>query len=155
MARPDWLTRTVEERFWAKVAKAGPKECWLWQGAKANYGYGNFQLGGKGGNVGAHRFSWQLHFGRIPAGLRVLHRCDVTACVNPAHLELGDQSKNMRDSYARGRRGNAKLNPDKVRQIRRMLASSKLSKAAIGRIFGVDRSAIWSIHYRKAWAHVA
>jgi hypothetical protein len=39
--------------------------------------------------------------GPIPAGLCVLHRCDVRPCINPDHLFLGTQKDNMADMAAK------------------------------------------------------
>lgn len=74
--------------------------CWRWIGASRGVGYGAIKVGGK--VLDAHRYSWQVFHGQIPSGCQVLHRCDNRACVNPAHLELGDASKNRRDAIARG-----------------------------------------------------
>lgn len=89
-------------QFWAKVAKAGPNDCWLWLGHKMPYGYGTY---GKPKQL-AHRRAWELTNGPIPDGLMVLHNCpdgDNPSCVNPAHLWLGTQTDNMRDAAAKGR----------------------------------------------------
>lgn len=50
----------------------------------------------------AHRVSWLLANGD-PGDLMVLHHCDVPACVNPAHLFLGDANDNNKDMAAKGR----------------------------------------------------
>ena len=75
--------------------------CWLWVGPHDRDGYGSAPR--TGGEVRAHRVSWVLAHGPIPPGRWVLHACDVPACVNPAHLFLGDHTINMRDRSAKGR----------------------------------------------------
>ena len=89
-------TRDPVRRFWEKVDKRGPDECWLWMGAQTSGGYGTFWVEGKP-NVRAHRFSYALANGPIPDGTVVDHRCDVHLCVNPAHLRaLGNRENIMR-----------------------------------------------------------
>lgn len=89
-------------RFWSKV-KVGQGGCWLWQAAiLGRTGYGSYQFGRKR-KERAHRIAWQLENGPIPAGISVLHRCDVPACVNPDHLFLGTHADNMRDKTLKGR----------------------------------------------------
>ena len=97
-------TRPIEERFFEKVVKGD--SCWTWLGQKdRNNGYGTFSvlINGKSKNIKAHRFSWTLFNGEIPAGLWVLHKCDNPQCTNPDHLFLGDRKKNMDDAAEKGR----------------------------------------------------
>ena len=74
--------------------------CWLWGGASAR-GYGYLKAKGKIHRV--HRLSWERHNGPIPKGLCVLHKCDVTYCLNPGHLFLGTQKDNIHDAVKKGR----------------------------------------------------
>jgi hypothetical protein len=107
---------------------------------------------------------WEECRGPIPAGLQVMHTCDVRACINPAHLELGTQSKNMRDAYARDRHpGNgdqrgerhprAKLSVLDVEAIR-VRAQRGESHTAIARDYPVVRSHISLIVRRRSWSHL-
>lgn len=76
-------------------------ECWLFIGGRNNSGYGSVWYRSEA--HGAHRVSWKLHRGPIPDGLWVLHKCDVRACCNPAHLWLGTPQDNVQDAIAKGR----------------------------------------------------
>lgn len=84
--------------------------CWLWTGAKNIGGYGWFAIGRQEDGRKwiekrwmANRYSWFLHFGEIPDGLWVLHKCDNPPCVRPTHFFLGDNQKNQQDSHGKDR----------------------------------------------------
>lgn len=75
--------------------------CQLWIGPLNQGGYGKIKISGQ--MCGAHRISYSENCGPIPAGSFVLHKCDTPACVNPAHLFLGDAGDNMRDATKKRR----------------------------------------------------
>ncbi len=95
--REDELTR-----FWMRVDRSGA--CWVWKSSQSRGAYGSFRRD-DGVAVGAHRHSYALRHGPIPAGLHVLHSCDNPPCVNPDHLSLGTHADNMRDMATKGRAG--------------------------------------------------
>lgn len=92
------------KRFHSKTKLDPETGCILWQAARSPDGYGKFQLngGGKQRHIRAHRYAFFLRHGRWPHDM-ALHRCDTPMCVNPDHLEDGDQAKKVRDCVARGR----------------------------------------------------
>lgn len=94
--------RPLADRFWEKVHKT--ESCWLWTASvKDGFPYGQIGHPGTRTPRRAHRVSWELHNGPIPAGLFVLHKCDNPRCVRPDHLFLGTQSDNLKDAYSKGR----------------------------------------------------
>lgn len=95
--------RTVEERFWSKVAVGKPDECWEWRRSRKADGYGQFKLASGQSPQRSSRIAWILTFGAIPDRLWVLHRCDNPPCCNLAHLFLGTAADNHADMTAKGR----------------------------------------------------
>ncbi len=72
-------------RFLRSVDLSNPSGCWLWHGAFAPNGYGQFSVRCKLWR--AHRFAYEFLIGSIPLELEIDHLCKVRACVNPRHLE--------------------------------------------------------------------
>ena len=150
--------KTPEERFWLYANRA-ERGCWEWTGTRSN-GYGFMWIAAGKPRVLAHRFSYELHHGPVPAGFNVCHTCDNPWCVNPAHLFAGTDKDNMRDMIAKGRdhhpplqgeaNGSAKLNAIQVRKIRQL----KMTARQLADRFGVSKQLIDAIRQRRLWAHI-
>lgn len=103
-----------------------------------------------------HRLVWTLRHGKIPDGLKVLHKCDNRACINLRHLFLGTDTDNMRDRdrkqrQARGERmHNAVLTAAKVRYLRRV----KITATALSRRWGISITAICKARAGDTWKHI-
>lgn len=143
--------QTLEDRFWTKVDRRGPEECWPWTAAIFRGGYGQFRAAGR--SIYAHRVAFLLVTGQDPGPLQVRHRCDNPACCNPSHLEVGTHADNMRDKAERGRVTGAILTPEKVREIRRRVAAGE-SQTAVARDLGVGRRTVRDAVNRRTWKHV-
>lgn len=144
------------ERFLSKVQK-GPG-CWLWVGAKrSSYGHGAMRVGsGRTAPVhNAHRVSYALFVGPVPADAFVCHQCDVPHCVNPGHLFLGTPKDNFWDMFNKGRYKSGftpKLRPEDVLEIRRL--SETHSRRDLSRRFGVSVENVRDIIKRRRWRHL-
>jgi len=121
--------------------------CWIWTKSLNFDGYGQARYRRK--NIAAHRLSYIIYKGDIPEGLLVCHDCDNPACVNPTHLEIGTQKKNMRDCLARGRyRGAAqKLRPQDYAEIARIYNNSLqfIPAREVGEMFNISAGYVRSI----------
>lgn len=96
------MVKSLSEKMEDRTIPVTESGCWLWTGHLSDWGYGTLHVG-NGKEVKAHRLAWELAYGPIPPKMHVCHRCDVTSCVNPAHLFLGTNADNMRDCLAKGR----------------------------------------------------
>lgn len=154
------MAQTLEQRFWGKVNKRGPNECWPWTAARHKYGYGCFRIGKKWHR--ASRIAWELSTGKKPAQhLGVLHRCDNPSCCNPHHLFLGTQLDNVRDMAAKGRRVNH-LGEDHGRSVLttadvKIIRATPFRRGAFTELaerLGVAKNTIGDIYRRRTWRHV-
>ena len=84
---------TTLDRFWRYVEPEPNSGCWLWIGTRDHHDYGVFWNGEK--TVRAHRFAYEHFRAPIPTGLGIDHRCRVTSCVNPQHLDPCTQRENV------------------------------------------------------------
>ena len=147
-------------RFHSKYSPEPNTGCWIWTGSD-NYRYGLIASNGR--QMKAHRVSYELHHGSIPAGMVVMHQCDNPLCVNPAHLKLGTQLDNIKDRDRKGRQvpsrptgqlnGMSKLSVSAVQSIKSLAEAGSLhSDLAV--LFGVSRTCVSFISSGKRWAHV-
>lgn len=134
--------------------------CWKWHGSLCKgYGHcGGMKAGQR--HIRAHRLSWILHYGPIPEGMCVLHRCDVKSCTNPQHLFLGSHRDNVADKVKKGRQANG----EKCRTTRLCASDVKrvfelrkdgATQWGIAHQFGVTQSCIYRILAGHSWKHLS
>lgn len=133
-------------RFLKYVSPLPLGSCWAWVGGFKGGGYGAFAMWSRGVvSERAHRASFIIFRGEIPAGLCVLHHCDHRWCVNPQHLFLGTLADNVHDMFAKGRRppvlgtqnGRSKLTTAQVEELRQKYATRKFRQADLAEEYGV------------------
>lgn len=97
----DDSVETLAARFWSKVDRRGPDECWPWTAGGNQFGRGMIRYRGK--KPMATHVSLMLSGRPLRPGEWALHHCDNPSCVNPTHLFAGNQYDNMRDMVEKGR----------------------------------------------------
>jgi len=88
-------------RFWTKVDRREPHECWLWTAGVDHRGYGRFYHAGR--TRPATHMALLIKGEARQDGKDACHSCDNPRCCNPAHLWWGSRSENMKDAAAKGR----------------------------------------------------
>lgn len=145
----------VADRLRSKTKIDRITGCWEWTASKTSSGYGKIFVTGK--LRGAHRVSYELHHGPIQDGMRVLHRCDNPACINPEHLFLGSDADNVADMISKGRQQKgsrhykSKLSENDVLAIR---STKNKTNQNLAEQFGVTAATISFVRAGKIWKHV-
>ncbi len=150
--------RPLVEKFMSRLDK-DESGCWLWRGVLRASGHAHWRT--RQYRDYAHRWSYRLFRGEIPAGAFVCHTCDVAHCVNPDHLYIGSHRDNMRDMKERGRAARpigeahpmARLNEEQVRHIRHAKAAGA-SAPDLACAFGVSASTINMAASGRNWKHI-
>lgn len=155
------LTTPALVRFWNSTDKSGGSDaCWECCLGKDKDGYAHIVIEGK--RTIAHRYSWQLHNGYIPAGMWVLHSCDNPPCVNPKHLFLGTCQDNIDDKMTKGRhkgpRGESnrgsKLSKTQVIRVRLLRRIFGYTYPKLSKMFGIHKNTAQRICTGKLWSHL-
>lgn len=154
----------MSKTFWPFVSPEPNTGCWLFDkhGPKSGYAV---TANGRGGRSVAHRVSWEIHHGLIPAGMVVCHKCDVRCCVNPDHLFIGTQRDNILDMHSKGRDhqtanpsstmcgsrvGTSKLTETDVRAIKE-LSCRGMSQRRIAARFHVAQTTVSDAVRGRSW----
>lgn len=150
-----YYTRDPVQRFWLNVNKTDG--CWLWTGGTHKTSYGRFNVNYR--KVLVHRFSYELHKGKIPKGLVVRHTCHNPLCVNPEHLLVGTQADNMDDCIKANRqckgsgKSDAKINESIAKDIKSKLAKGERN-IDIAEYYGISKDIVSCIKRGLNWKHV-
>lgn len=129
------------------VFNSNQSECTIWPyGTSDPYGLIRFE----NKNYRVHQVAYFIFHGEIDNKLFVLHKCNNKRCVNPYHLELGSQKKNVQhywltDGVHRKKeikyKKPYKLNHEKFMEIIK-LRKEGMNLKDIGLRFGVSESYI-------------
>jgi HNH endonuclease len=127
--------------------------CWIWLGALDQDNYGVAWDSAMQRNARAHRHVYETLVGEIPAGKKLLHRCDNPCCVNPDHMFVGTTADNNADCKAKGRNAAGVKHPQNKLSIEQVLAirQSAESQRKLAVRFGVSQSLISHIKTRRLW----
>lgn len=141
--------------------------CWVWKGHLSPAGYGHFvKARSECGSVLAHRYSWWLHNGkpnleRSHVKNCILHKCNNKQCCNPDHLYKGTKKDNSRDKNVARTNGmhkvtgtqncNAKLDWEKVTEIRRSYSHEGMNQYMLADKYGVTQPTIKEILKYRTW----
>jgi hypothetical protein len=147
-------TMSEAERFWSHVDKNGMfcrrlgTKCWIWDAYCSKEGYGQFRIGshrdGSRRIVRAHVYAFELAFGKLAAGLNVLHKCDNPPCVRESHLFSGTAADNILDCVRKKRNGPMEVVSDEqVLEVLRLYKGG-IPQAEIARRMGIHRQNVWN-----------
>ncbi|MFA4899922.1 MAG: hypothetical protein WC563_10385 [Brevundimonas sp.] len=172
---PETITSLIEKLEGA-VAPDLNSGCWLWTGSAYEQKgrlRGYVTIDGK--SELASRAAFRAFSGVDPGSGYVCHKCDVSLCINPNHLYLGDHASNMADMVQRKRSFGA-TQPERCREAGRkgglantwhrgegnpkakltaedadLIRADPRKTAALAELYGVNRTTIQRIRRGDLW----
>lgn len=104
-------------------------------------------------NGKVHRIVWELYNGRSAEDNTVRHKCDNPKCINPEHLELGNNLDNVIDRIQR-LRTHSKLTVDQVQEIRQLWTTGQYYGWELASQYKIDVNTLYSLVKRDHWKHI-
>lgn len=155
----DMMFATAQARLAEKLTIAAENNkyagspCHEWTGMTNKAGYGRIVVLGREfmTHILAAAISQKAH---VVDGQIVRHKCGNTQCCRGDHLQIGTSAENAQDTLAHGRCHFAKLDSEKVLEIKQLLHDGILDKNQIAEQSGVTYETIKSIANGKSWKHV-
>ena len=158
---PFEVTQELLERFYRGVDKTSSADgCWQFTRSVSSKGYAKFSLDGV--IYDAHVMAWRIaNDGQpVPVGSAICHLCDNPRCVNPKHLELGNQQINaihktgaFKGEFTGRKSPSSCLNATIVQQIR-TLAQDGEKPEDIAFLTSVSVTCVNGIVSKRTWLHV-
>jgi hypothetical protein len=128
------MSLPIERRLIAHIVGTNEKGCWL-----CSYGNvgktGHRQMSVHGKRKLCHRVAYELWIGPIPEGKYLIHSCDVSNCIFPLHLIVGDQFLNMQHYFwgvLRAPLPTFQLDPELLKVVERRLKLNRIDPTEIG-----------------------
>jgi len=151
--------KTPIERFEEKYVPDPNSGCWIWDSATMTNSIGNEYplMWLNGGNVYAHRFSYEYFKKEKLDEKSACHKCDNTLCVNPNHLFAGTPKENSEDMVNKGRscygekNPSASLSESDVKDIRFKYFNNRGTHRSLAKEYGVGKTTIGRIIRYENW----
>lgn len=120
------VLEAIAARFWAKVVKS-PSH-WVWTGARRQRGFGNFAIDATRREL-AHRVSWAILRGAIPAAMVLKNKCGRRDCVRASHWRLVPRSR-TREAW---------ITPTRVREIQAQIG---VPARVLAQVYGISERTV-------------
>lgn len=122
-------------------------------------GYTRLSYNGKHDRL--FRVIYKMHYGDIPKGMLIRHKCDHPYCCNIEHLEIGTPKDNVRDMIERGKGPLGRPNPkcrgtknsaNKITESQvKEIYLSKLGCKRLSKQYNISSTSILLIKKKKMW----
>ena len=151
------------DKFMDQVEKRGKE--WIWTGTtkkKGNRKTGVFRVKSIRTSIPAPRYMYRYVHGSIPEGKIIIHSCDNSLCVNPAHLKAATSYQNSKDMVQKGRSSMGEKNPssflidEEVINIRNRSEAEgdSFSVKQVAEEYMVSKKTIYDIINWNTWKHL-